>query len=80
MFFVLNGSALVLQGVDEPGKGNDALRFLTSTDLKNWTYNSTSNPDTRWYRRSGRWVRAHERWRWELAAACGRAPAKARVE
>lgn len=42
-------------GVDEPGIGNDALRFLTSTDLKNWTYNSTSHPDPRWYRRSGRW-------------------------
>ena len=42
-------------GVDEPGIGNDALRFLTSTDLKNWKNSSTSHPDPKWYRRSGRW-------------------------
>lgn len=41
-------------GVFENGK-NDALRFLTSTDLKNWVENSTSHPDPRWYRTSGRW-------------------------
>ena len=48
-------------GVDEPlngtgpGTGNDALRFLTSTDLKNWHYNSTSRPDPHWYNPKGRW-------------------------
>jgi len=41
-------------GVFEHGK-NDALRFLTSTDLKNWTVNSTNHPDPRWYHTSGRW-------------------------
>ena len=41
-------------GVYEDGK-NDALRFLTSTDLQHWTENSTSHPDPTWYRRSGRW-------------------------
>ena len=42
-------------GVYEPGKGNDALRFLTSQDLKTWTLNSTSHPDPRWYNKRGRW-------------------------
>eukprot|EP00931_Biecheleriopsis_adriatica_P004683 TRINITY_DN106312_c0_g1_i1.p1 TRINITY_DN106312_c0_g1~~TRINITY_DN106312_c0_g1_i1.p1 ORF type:complete len:639 (+),score=38.08 TRINITY_DN106312_c0_g1_i1:182-1918(+) len=42
-------------GVYEPGKGNDALRFLTSTNLKDWHLNSTSHPDARWYRPGGRW-------------------------
>ena len=42
-------------GVDEEGKGNDALRFLTSTDLEHWTENSTSHPDKRWYNTGGRW-------------------------
>ena len=42
-------------GVWEPGKGNDALRFLTSTDLQNWTLSSTNRPDPKWYNKLGRW-------------------------
>lgn len=42
-------------GVYEPGRGNDALRFLTSTDLQHWVENSTSHPDPRWYNQRGRW-------------------------
>jgi hypothetical protein len=41
-------------GVFENGK-NDALRFLTSTDLKNWVENSTSHPNRKWYNTRGRW-------------------------
>ncbi len=36
-------------------QGQDTLRFYQSTDLKNWTYLSSSQPDTRWYVRPGRW-------------------------
>ena len=46
--FVLN------HGVFENGK-NDALRFLTSMDLRNWTYAATSHPNATWYNPSGRW-------------------------
>jgi len=42
-------------GVAESSGANDALRFLTSTDLKHWKYSSTSHPDPRWYRVLGRW-------------------------
>ena len=42
-------------GVYEPGHGNDALRFLVSSDLKNWELNSTQHPDPRWYHTGGRW-------------------------
>ena len=52
--FILN------HGVYEPLNGtkqwgNDALRFLTSKDLRTWSYHSTNHPDPRWYKSSGRW-------------------------
>jgi hypothetical protein len=40
-------------GVADPS--NDHLRFLVSSDLKNWVENSTSAPDPRWYNTHGRW-------------------------
>ena len=41
-------------GVWRP-EGQDTLRFYESTDLKNWTYIDSNQPDERWYVRPGRW-------------------------
>jgi hypothetical protein len=46
-------------GEFDPANGNNALRFLTSTDLKNWKVNSTSHP-ARWYL-----TRAKDKARWD---------------
>ena len=46
--FVLN------HGIYEPGSGNDALRVLTSPDLRNWTVSATSRSNPTWYHPS-RW-------------------------
>jgi len=41
-------------GVCERPGGNDALRILTSNDLRSWAVNGTSKSDPLWYRPS-RW-------------------------
>ena len=43
-------------GVARP-EGQDTLRFHESTDLTNWDYLFSNNPDPRWYKdgKAGRW-------------------------
>ena len=45
-----DGTFVLNHGVYEAHGGNDALRILTSTDLRNWTTVATSKPDARWYK------------------------------
>lgn len=49
--WVLNHGVYDTHGADNTTRdGNDALRILTSTDLRNWTEVATSKPDPRWYK------------------------------
>jgi len=41
-------------GVGRPD-AQDTLRFYESTDLKNWSYLFSNNPDPRWHVTTGRW-------------------------